>query len=347
MTPLSEVIDRFHCARAEPATVDPLLGFGTYLTDQPHPRLDQELLPSYAEDRAGLRRYVPWLQVRAAAGQTFLGVENDLYCPQAGQDQDKIFRVRFPATGPLMSTAAVERDWRLLLLGFASLLSYSKFEPQALCDFLDDKTVVLEVYWPGHQVMGFVRPAIWKQLPRLLAWALLDRPMTAGLACERCAVRGTCRAYENLLELPAEEATTGMRKAEAAQKLLLAMMLARVSEKAVIERRRVLGRKLAALAVGGQIDVNGLFIIPVVDGTLERYPYGATRLALEQAGLWRDDYGAIALRPLKAALSSFPAPVAQRLAELKIVETKEPVIKEIVDGLSQSVQAPLLRGISI
>jgi hypothetical protein len=347
---LSELADRFYCGHAQPAYVDPLLGFGTWLTGTPHPRTDPDLISAYAEDAALLKRYVPWLKPwtpKEVGGK----YPNDLYEAQVGRDSDSIVRVRIPAFGPMLSTAAVEKDWRFLLVAFVSLASstfFSRFDEPELGAALEKETVVLEVYWPGHVVMGYVRPAFWPTVLKAVLWAGQEhRPAQAGVACERCAIRGTCKAYEQLLDLPGEEDITGLRKSDAAKKLMLALMLARSAEKAATDRRRTLSRKLAALAVQGRIEVGNLFTIPVVDGTLEKYPYLAVRRALEAKGLWQEEFGAIALKPFKAALASLPKDVQTRLAELKIVETKEPVIKEMVDGVAASIQAPLLRGIAL
>jgi hypothetical protein len=180
-----------------------------------------------------------------------------------------------------------------------------------------------------------------------VTWAIMDRPETPGPACDRCNIRGTCPAYEKMMELPGEEDIQGLRKAEAAQKLLLALMVARAAERAQTERRRTLTQRLAALTEDNKIDVHGLFTIPVDSGDLERYPYGPTRVALEEAGLWRDEYGAIALRAFKAPIPAMPAEIRGRLDRLKLTETKEPDVRATVSGFDHSIRVPLLRGVRL
>lgn len=345
---LSEVIDRFHCSGVQAQTLDPLLAFGVYLTGKPHPRTDVEKLLDLGDERRQFMAGPGRLNVPdvGTGSITVDGQEivNDLYVAKVHRDQDKVVRVRIPACGPLLSTWAAERDWRLLMIALFSVLGRA-VAPSVKA--LAEENVVLEICWSERVVMASVRPAFWQMVANAITFALRDRPVTAGQVCDRCQVRGSCQAYERLLELPAEETLTGLSKGDAAQKLLLALTLARASEKAVVERRRSLARKLAALTTDGRIDVHGLFTIPVEAGNLERYPYGPTRAALESHGAWRDDYGAIALRPFKAAIPTMKTALQQRLASLKIVDTKEPDIKEIVDGVANSVQAPNLRGVRL
>lgn len=350
MIRLSQVIDRFHCSKVQASVVDPLLGFGCYLAGAPHPSQDPGLLVDYAEDQAGFLKFAGADKVPGPAQGPLMfkahQMENDLFMPKVVQDQDKVFRVRLPGFGPVMSTASVERDWRLLVLTMIAVLNDDNF-PGGAVQGLMDQTVIMEVYWADRLVMGHVRPSFWPTVYNAISWALMDRPTSAGPACDRCEIRGACLSYEKLLDLPAEEQTKGLSRSNAAQKLLTAYIMARASERAQTERRRTLGHKLAALSRDSRIEVGALFTIPVETGVLERYPYAQTKVFLGRQGLWRDDYGAISLRAFKAAIPGFPLAVKNRLDELKIVETKDPDIKEIVDGVAQSVQAPLLRGISL
>lgn len=325
---LSELVDTLHCDDAETTERDEVLRFGAYLGNPSSPEAPLPVVVDWEREgrellRLGFPRPGP-----AGRLTTVLGWEvyNDLYLPPV-EVRDRIYRVGIPVIGAPRSSEGVGTDFAFLLL--AALVVPAAERPET----------ILEACWPdGRRVLASVDDATWVAFEKVLARVVEGgRPKRVGPACLRCVHQGTCATWAALGEVMFVRPPAGATPKTEAHRLWLEWVLLRELGKKTEERRKAVANRLMQLAVGGEVDVNGLLRLVVSAQERQTWAFGAVYPTLAAAGLWKDDFATIRVGELKKAMANFPPALQRVLERAARTETVEPSFREAAAGTERTV----------
>lgn len=339
---LSSLLQKFYCLDFE-GDVDPVVGIGMYMAGVPYTAAKP--LASFAKAAEVIKalpgfkppRVADVLDIPALGKER---IENDLYEP-AMYEEDGVYHIVFPGHGNVLSSSALAQDWRYLVL--AAPLIFGKLNRKK-------DVVIFEVFYgSGHVTQALVKCSTWNIFEKVTTWATgaKKRYRSPGEACMTCRHKTTCKEYEDFHDLLLAGFPEGGDDKVLAQRLLNELEQAKSHEKLVVDRRKELGRRFAALAVEGKVNVNNLLWVDVKPGSSDKFPTAQVFDYLVKNKLWSWDLARINVRGLKKIMPRFPQEIQDFLESVKFTETTEPRIQEITNAVPHSVQAPLLRGISL
>ena len=337
---ISSIMEAFYCRNSAMEAPDEGVAFGRYLCGlDPYIR-DLGTLKAFASDAALLKKNPAFPHPKEAPlGELDEPFLNDLYTPACRKDVDGVFRIYFPGYGARLSRGSLERDWRYLLLA-------------TTCDhpelFFDEgQLVILEVWYAdGARVQAAIEPSTWEVLQKMVLWAMSPSGDNPGEHCWRCAKRTTCKTFAGFVSYYGEDAIKVKDKTQYAMRLYAELVQVRARLKVDEDKRKEITQKLLSCAEEGRINIGGLMTLEVPPGERVSYDFSQVYDYLRGLNFWKPEFAKIQITELHKAKAMLPPKVQEKLDMFKKVEPTEPSIREVVHHAPNSIETPLLRGIS-
>lgn len=334
MEPLSKLVNFYYCPQGREEVPADWALFGKFFNEAYTPS-DVKTLKEWMSHRESMLKVLGLSPRRSEKVVKVFGVSfvNDLFLGATDTDEDGIQRVGFPGLGVQVTTASLSEDWRYLILAVASGVQ-------------TDKPAILEVYYPGAVVRGFVDEKTWEAVDELCSSAFQSQVFTPGPLCPRCVKRDTCtpfKTHEYRHDLPGPEVKD---KKQRAHRLWLLAVGLRAKIKGDEALWKTVSSSLKACIEEGRININDYFYLDAKGGERTSYPFEAVHDLLKANGLWRSQYGRVNVTELHKDLPTFPQKVKDGLARLKVTDTVEPSLREVVSNGSHSIRSSVFRCLS-